>query len=409
MNILQINHHAGSNKHGMALRPFYLGREWVRMGHQVTTVAGSFSHGRTHAPVIRGPVTAEEIEGIQYLWLKTPPYRGNGGARVRNMLAFVTGLVRRGIGLQLGDRPDVVIASSTYPLDIWPAYRIARATRARLIFEVHDLWPLSLIELGGLSPRHPFIMLVQAAENFAYRKADRVVSMLPKAESHMRAHGLAPGKFTHIPNGVDVKEWERGQTDLPAEHVERLTALRSGGQFLVGYTGSHGLANALHSLLDAAQILRQDPVTFVLVGKGPEKEVLQRRAEAHGLTNVFFLPPVVRPSMPRLLARMDALFIGWNKRPLYRFGISPNKLTEYMMSGRPVIHAVEAGNDLVAESGCGLSTPAEDPDAIAGAVRRLMRSSPDEREQMGLRGRTYALQHHDYRVLAQRFIEAVTQ
>ena len=112
-------------------------------------------------------------------------------------------------------------------------------------------------------------------------------------------------------------------------------------------------------------------------------------------------------SIPALLDSLDALFIGLKRTPIFRFGISPNKLIDYMMAGKPVIQAIEAGNDLVAENGCGFSIPPEDPRAIADAVLQLMRLSPAEREAMGRKGREYVMAHHDYRVLARQFLEAL--
>lgn len=145
----------------------------------------------------------------------------------------------------------------------------------------------------------------------------------------------------------------------------------------------------------------------MLVGQGPEKESLERVASAERLRNVVFLPPVPRVSVGALLDHFDACYIGLKRSPLFRFGVSPNKLLDYMMAGRPVIHAIDAGNDLVAGSGCGVSVPPEDPGAIADAVRRLMRATPAERLRMGRAGRAYVLKHHDYRVLAERFLEAI--
>ncbi|RYE87417.1 MAG: glycosyltransferase WbuB, partial [Oxalobacteraceae bacterium] len=166
MNILLINHYAGSVRHGMEYRPYYLAREWVRLGHRVHIVASSESHIRSQAPQLQGTGRLDEtIDGIHYAWLATPPYRGNGAGRVRNMLAFVLRLRRDADMLARSVRPDVVIASSTYPLDIWPAARIAGRAGARLLFELHDLRPLSPMELGGYSRWHPFIMLLQAAED----------------------------------------------------------------------------------------------------------------------------------------------------------------------------------------------------------------------------------------------------
>ena len=125
------------------------------------------------------------------------------------------------------------------------------------------------------------------------------------------------------------------------------------------------------------------------------------------LSNVKFLQPVNKHAMPALLAEADALVISLQRTPLFRFGISPNKLIDYMMAARPIIQAVEAGNDMVAESGCGISIPPEDPRATAGAVLQLMRLTAAERAVMGARGRQYAMVRHDYRVLAKDFIEAL--
>jgi glycosyltransferase involved in cell wall biosynthesis len=405
MNILLINHYAGSGKHGMEYRPFHLAGKWAKLGHNVTIAAASFSHLRSKNPDVSGLVTKEMIEGVQYIWLKTPKYKGNGFRRVLNILIFVFLLLLIGMKLAKSCRPDVVIASSTYPLDIYPASFIAKRVRAKLLFEVHDLWPLSPIELGGVSPRHPFILIMQRAENHAYRVSDSVVSLLPKADSYMREHGMAAHKFVYLPNGIDPVEWRHSRMPLPELHSTVLSGLRQKGIFVVGYTGAHGLANALNSFVEAALSLRNHPVALVLVGQGTEKELLQKRALELGLTGVFFLPPVPRPAVPPLLDLMDALYIGLQKKSIFRFGVSPNKLMDYMMAGKPVIYAVEAGNNPVAESGCGISVAPENPLAIAKAVIQLMKVGSGEREVMGLKGRDYVLKNHDYTVLAQRFLE----
>jgi glycosyltransferase involved in cell wall biosynthesis len=407
MNILLINHYAGSVRHGMEFRPYYLAREWVRLGHRVTIVASSESHVRTLAPALNGaPRLAETIDGIDYLWLATPPYRGNGVARVRNMAAFVLRLREAGAELAARLRPDVVIASSTYPLDIWPAHRIARMAGARLLFEVHDLWPLSPMELGGYSRWHPFIMLLQAAENFACRRADAVVSILPRVREHLEAHGMAPSKLHLVPNGVDPGEWEAAAPALPDALAGALSAFRRQGKFVVGYAGTHGIANALETLLEAAARLRDQPVAFVLVGGGPDKPALVRQAARLDLRNVHFFDPVPKAQVPALLQGVDLAYIGWRRQPLYRFGISPNKLIDYMMAARPILHAVEAGNDPVAEAGCGLTVAPEDPAAVADGILRLLALGAERRAILGQRGRRYALAHHTYPVLGRRFLNA---
>jgi glycosyltransferase involved in cell wall biosynthesis len=404
MKLLLINHYAGSPKYGMEFRPYYLAREWVRMGHQVLVLAASHSHVRAHQPDRMG----EEIDGIAYHWYQTPAYQGNGLGRVKNIWSFCRQVWSDADILASEFQPDAVIASSTYPMDIWVARRIARRAKAKLVYEVHDLWPLSPIELSGMSPWHPFAMLCQRAENDAYRDADVVVSILPKVHQHMAAHGLDLRKLCIVPNGITLDEWEpRAAEPLGEKLSAHLAAQRPAGRVVLGYAGSHGLPNALDHLLGAAALLKDAPVSIVMVGDGHEKARLTARVVAEGLTHVALFPPIPKRQIPALLSEFDIAFIGWQRTPIYRFGIAPNKLMDYMMAQRPVLHSVEAGNDPVAESGCGLTVPPENAEAIAAGVWQLAALSPAERYALGRRGRDFVLTRHTYPVLAQRFIRAL--
>ncbi len=407
MNILLINHYAGSPRHGMEFRPYYLAREWVRAGHAVQIVAASYSHVRSVQPETGDDVLDEVISGIGYRWLPTPSYAGNGLGRVRNIGAFLSRLWRETTRLVDQFRPDVVIASSTYPMDIWVARRIARQAGAKLVYEVHDLWPLSPIELSGMSPGHPFIMLCQKAENDAYRHADIVVSMLPMVAEHMQEHGLDLGKLHIVPNGVALDDWAHVPQPLVPEAAARLATLRRQKRLIVGYAGSHGLPNALDVLLDAAALLKDEPFSFVLVGDGHEKQRLAARVRDEGLNHVVMLDPVPKAQIPALLAMFDIAYIGWQRVPIYRFGIAPNKLMDYMMAGRVVLHSVEAGNDPVADARCGLTVAPESAEAVVDGLRQLAAQTPMTRAVMGERGRSFVVANHGYDVLAQRFIDAV--
>lgn len=406
MNILYINHYAGTPSYGMEYRPFYLAREWVRAGHRVQVVAASFSHVRSRQPVLGGRFAHETVEGVDFTWCATPAYRGNGAGRVVNIVAFLRRLGQWHAWLK--HKPDVVIASSTYPADFGPARRIARRHGATLVWEVHDLWPLSPIELGGMPRWHPFIVWMQRCEDAACAGADRIVSMLPNAAAHLHAHGMAADKFIHVPNGIDPSEWDDDAgAALPPAHAAAIDAARGSGHLLVAYAGAHGVANALDTLLDAAALLRAEPVTWLLVGGGPQKAALAERVRAERLGNVVLLDPVAKAAVPALLRAMDVLYIGLQSEPLFRFGISPNKLMDYMMAARPVVCAIAAGNDPVSDAGCGETIAPEDPAALAAAVQR-MRVLPNEaRERMGRAGRAYVESHYVYSVLAQRFLDAM--
>ncbi len=405
MNILLINHYAGSPRHGMEFRPYHLAREWVKLGHRVQVVAATFSHVRSVQPASAGD---EQIDGIDYHWIETPAYTGNGVGRVLNIWAFLRTLWRESARWADGFRPDAVIASSTYPMDIWVARRIARRCGARLVHEVHDLWPASPVELSGMSRRHPFIVLCQKAEDDACRDADCVVSILPKVGPHLAARGLDLKKLHVVPNGIVPDDWAAEPAPLAEALREHLAAQRAAGRLLVVYAGSHGEPNALDVLLDAAKQLADASFAFVLVGDGHEKPRLAARVADERLSNVALFDPIPKAQIPALLREADIAYIGWKRQPLYRFGIAPNKLMDYMMAGVPVLHSVEAGNDPVAEAGCGLTVAPESPAAVAAGLRQLGTLSPGARRAMGERGRAFVLAHHTYPVLARRFLEAIS-
>jgi glycosyltransferase involved in cell wall biosynthesis len=346
------------------------------------------------------------VDGVEYFWIGAPKYEGNGVRRAFNIFTFVLKLA--GLSGKIGRlfRPDVVIASSTFPIDIWPAARIATKLNAKLIFEVHDLWPLSPIEIGGMRPTHPFAKLMQYGEDYACRNADTVVSILPCAREYLVSRGMKAEKFVHIPNGVVPGDWEEDScVDPPSTMSAAVGAMRRDERFVTMYAGAHGPANNLSLLLDIAERMTSDRVAFCLVGSGPEKPALQRAARERGLGNVHFFDPVSKRAVPATLALADALFFTLTPSPLFRFGISPNKLIDYMMAARPVIAAVEAGNNPVRDYSCGLSVPAGRADCAADAIRVLMRMSQHERLAMGNNGRTAVLESMTYQTLARKFAD----
>jgi glycosyltransferase involved in cell wall biosynthesis len=387
---------------GMEYRPYYLAKEWIKLGHDVTILVATHSHIRKYNPEIQQDIKEEIIDGIRYIWVKTPRYSGNGIGRIKNMFAFIQKTLYKASYFVKTYKPDVVIASSTYPSDNYVARKMAKLSGAKYIYEVHDLWPLSPMELGGMSKFHPFIVAMQHAENFAYRKADAVVSMLPKTQEHMRKHGLDLKKWHYIPNGVILDEWAN-RVELNAKTKSEITKLKSVFNKIVAYTGTLGLANALDSFVLAAKKLND--TAFVMVGKGPERQNLENLIKKENIQNAFIFESVNKQEIPALLDEFDYLYIGLQYQALFRFGISPNKLIDYMMSGKPVIQAVKAGNNVVKEVGCGIDIEPENPKAIAEAIKILNSMSADELKKMGEKGHRFVVENHDYKVLAKKFID----
>lgn len=399
MNILLINHYAGSPEMGMEFRPYYLAREWQKMGHNVLIVGATYSHLRKVQPIKSGE---QIINDIRYYWIKTNIYKGNGVKRVLSMFLFVMNLFRNYKDICRDFVPDVVIASSTYPLDNYPARRIARHYHAKYVYEVHDLWPLSPMELGGMSKFNPFIIVMQMAENYAYKHVDAVVSILPKADQHMFEHGLKKDKFFCVPNGIVLEDWKH-PLPIPAEHSQIIGKLKSEGNFLVGFAGAHGIANSLYPLIDAVMKLKN--IALVLVGNGQEKANLQQYVIKSNIHNVYFLPPIDKMAIPTLLSEFDCLYVGLQKQSLFRFGISPNKIFDYMMSRKPIIQAIDAGNDLVSEAHCGISVEPDNIGKIAEAITTLSLMKQEDRETLGQNGYEFVNKSHTYNILAKKFID----
>jgi len=404
MNIFLINHYAGSPEMGMEYRPYYFAKEWMKMGHNVTILVANNSHIRQYNPTLDNDIVEENIDGIKYIWVKTPKYEANGIGRIKNMFAFVKKTMYKASYFAKQYNPDVVIASSTYPSDNYIAKKITKLSGAKYIYEVHDLWPLSPIELGGMNKNHPFIIAMQHGENFAYRKADAVVSMLPETKEHMKSHGLDLNKWHYIPNGVVIDEWEnKKELNINTENI--IKEIKSKYSKIVAYTGTLGLANALDSFILSAKDLSN--IAYVIVGKGPEKENLENIIKKKSLINVFIIDAINKQEIPALLNMFDFLYIGLQYQPLFRFGISPNKLIDYMMAAKPIIQAIDAGNNVVKEVGCGIDIEPENPKEITKAIRKLIELSTNELEEMGKKGHEFVLKNHDYKVLANKFIDVI--
>ena len=387
-NIWIINQYAGSSNHGMTFRSYFLAKEFIKR-HRVTIFSASFSHVMSNPPSVSKTYTEENINGVEYLWLKVPVYKQSKSlSRLISMFIFLYRLFF--LNVKKRDTPDVIIVSSTSPLPIWKAYFWAKRFNAKLIFEVRDIWPLSIMELGGFKKTNPFVVLLQITENFAYKVSDYVVSVLPKAFEHMKHHGLDLPRFKYIPNGIEIK------TMIKTGEVNK-------DVFKIGYAGTLGIANALKYLIHAAHLIKKNNIEIHLLGNGPEKETLMEMVKDKNISNVYFHDAVPKNKVGIFLSKMDALFIGWHFSKIYRFGISANKLFDYLASAKPIIHSVDAGNDPVLEAKAGISVKPENPKEIADAILKLYKMPESKRNELGQNGRVYVEKYHSYEQLAKQY------
>lgn len=402
MNILLINHYAGSPEMGMEFRPYYFAREWTKMGHHVHIIGASYSHLRLKNPAVKRDFQKEMIDGIVYHWVKTERYKGNGVKRACTMFQFVGKLWMKARHIAQKWKPDVVITSSTYPLDTYAGQRIAKFSGAILIHEVHDMWPITPMEVNGMSKHHPFIIMLQMAEDSFCKKSDYVVSLLPCAKAHFKKHGMAEEKFRFIPNGVDLEEWN-DQEDLPEGVNKILKQMKKEHRFLLCFFGSHTQSYALEYLIKAVKEFDHREIGLVLVGDGNSKEKLRKQSK--GYNNIYFLDPIPKKCIPSLLELVDCIYIGAMKNRMFRFGICMNKLFDSMMAGKPILYAVNAPNNYIDKFKCGITVEAECIDSLKQGLQLFLNLTENKRVQMGENGKHAALNYFNYPVLASDFEE----
>lgn len=383
-----------------------LAKELANSGHRMIVVCASDHHLRHVAAPAEAHNYITVEQGIEFLQLRVRSYHGNGLQRLLNIFDYCIRIRSLGNLIASGilPKPDVIIGSSA-PLFVFSsAHKLARDLKAGFIFEVRDIWPMSLIKVAGVPRWHPLVLWMDLIEHRAYRQADAVVSLLPNAFEHMHARGLTADRFSWIPNGISLDEWLE-VLPLPDQHQELFTQLRSSGKTIVLYSGAHGPPNALEQILDLNRVIgiAEVPYHFVMIGDGISKIELVVRAQAERCSFIDFLPRVSKAQSLAAIRQADICYIGWQDKPIYRYGISPNKISEYMYAQKPVVHAVPETKDPVKEARAGISVKPFDPEALDAALRTLCAMSAEQRAEFGRNGRKYVLENLEWSVLARKY------
>ena len=389
MNFLIISQNAGSKNHGMVIRNYNWAKSLVNQGHKVTIVASAQSHSRHTQPKTSGRVKVEMIEGIEYVWLWGPPYTGNSNLmRVLSMVMFCLQLYLPSKFLKR--ERDVVVVSSPPPFSVYPAVRLARRLKAKLVYDIRDLWPLTPKLLGGHSEGHPLIRAMQHAECFVLKHADIVTAVPHQSEAYLLGKGMSGGIFYPFRNGI-CEDAKGQQAHINEEYKQAINNLRKTHPFIIGYAGAIGRANAMDYFVKAIA-KTTDKVAAVLIGDGPFEIEVKRQIKALKLEDrIIVLPPIGAHQVHDFLQHIDVAYCGMKKSALYEYGASPTKLNDYMMAQKPVIYAVNEPKNAIELSGAGVSCDAEDADKIAMAIDSMVNMSPDTLRDMGEKGKIWAM------------------
>jgi glycosyltransferase involved in cell wall biosynthesis len=394
MKILYLSQYFPPEMGAPAARVYELSREWVRLGHEVTVLTGFPNHPTgVIPPEYRGRlVQREEMAGIKVV--RTPIYAAPNKGFAKRVLNYVSfGTSASVVGPFLTARPDVLIGTSPQFLTAVAGFTLAKLKRVPFVFEVRDLWPRSIVEVGAMKAGSPIIRALEKMERFLYRRADHIVAVTESFVPEIAAHGIPTAKISVVTNGVDLDLFR------PSDRAAARRELGLGEGFLATYVGTHGMAHGLGLVLDAAKQLRGTGVRFLLVGEGAEKAALKARAASEGIDNVVFWDQQPRDRIAKIYAASDLCLVLLRDLPLFRTVI-PSKIFEFMGAGRGILTTVDGeSRGILERAGGGVFSPPENLEAFVAAIEAL-RVDPARIDAMGRFGRTFVEANYSRPALA---------
>jgi glycosyltransferase involved in cell wall biosynthesis len=332
LNITVYSQFAGGDRYGMVHGTYCLAREWVKSGDKVVIVSASFSHTRHTQPEVGISLFKKEIySGITYIWIKTFKHKPNNLV-MRLVNIFVYTILSSLYAVFQKKRDDsIVICSSHHSFAIFPSLITAMRNKARLVYEIRDLWPLSLLHIAGLSKYHPLYLVMKWCEKFAIKRSDIVISVLENADMYVKTLGLEK-PVAYIPNGSS--ESYSSESDLPNSYKAHIKADKQQGNLVVVYAGSIGYANRLSEIIESVNELSDLAISLYMVGSGAQYQELESTVARFGLQKkVHLLPEINRAGIREFLTLADIAYISYLDSPLYDYGISPTKINDYLNAG----------------------------------------------------------------------------
>ncbi|MFD1747263.1 glycosyltransferase family 4 protein [Rhizobium helianthi] len=398
MRILYFHQHFSTPKGSAGTRSYEMARRLVARGHQVTIVCGSYSAGKTGLtePFSNG-CRRGVVDGINVIEYDLA-YSNRDGFFKRSTTFLLYAL--RCVGLVFSEPADLIFATTTPLTAGIPGIAARLFTRKPFVFEVRDLWPELPKAMGVI--RNPVILRAMGALEWAsYHAAHRLVALAPGIAHGIEARGISSDKIAVIPNGCDLDIFSAEVQPWRPDGVTE-------NDLLAIFTGTHGVANGLDAVLDAARELKRrgrNDIKLALVGDGKLKPALQKRASQEGLTNVIFVDPVDKV---RLAGLMESADIGMQilaNVPAFYFGTSPNKFFDYIAAGLPVLNNYPGWlAEQITTNRCGFAVPPENPLAFADALEQAA-GDRSSLVQMGHNSRELAKASYARNTLGNRFVE----
>ena len=371
---------------------FDLFKNFPKENYNIDVICGSFVHDRKEEILNKGEkYRLINSEGIKYHILSGILYKSKI-VRMLSMVQFFFKVLF--FSKKLKDKPDIIYASSPHPFNGLAGMYLARKYKCPFVLEIRDLWPETWVAMGATTKKSILYKVFAYIEKVLYKNADKIITLTANKDYYILV-GVDEKKVEIVSNGVDLEKYDSLlKEESPVKLLEN--------KFNILYTGAHGTANCLEFLLELAKLIKNNDIVFNFIGEGEKKEELIKKSEEYNLKNVRFYPPINKNLIPNTLKNGDVMIVVAKNTPLYKYGISFNKIFEYFASSKPIIFSGNVANDMVKEANAGISVEAENIEKIKDAVLSLYNMSNEEREVLGKNGRKYVEENYDTKVLSKK-------
>ena len=392
INIWLINQYSYPPGKSNWRRHFDLFKNFSKEDYNIDVICGSFVHDRKEEILNKGEkYRLINSEGIKYHVLSGILYKSKI-VRMLSMIQFFFKVLF--FSKKLKDKPDIIYASSPHPFNGLAGMYLARKYKCPFVLEIRDLWPETWVAMGATTKKSIIYKVFAYIEKVLYKNADKIITLTANKDYYISV-GVDEKKVEIVSNGVDLEKYDSLlKEESPVKLLEN--------KFNVLYTGAHGTANCLDNILEVAKLIKNDDIVFNFIGEGEKKEELIKKSEEYNLKNVRFYPPINKNLIPNTLKNGDVMIVVAKNTPLYKYGISFNKIFEYFASSKPIIFSGNVANDMVKEANAGISVEAENIEKIKEAVLSLYSVSKSEREVLGKNGRKYVEENYDTKVLSKK-------
>lgn len=408
-NVWILNHYATNTFKDQAGRHYWFAENLMKEGYSPTIFCASTVHN-SNENIDTGiqKYVSDKTNDIPFVFVKSPDYRGNGKQRIINMLAFYKNLfpAAKEYAIKYG-KPDVIIASSVHPLTLVAGIKIAKKFGVPCICEVRDLWPETIVAYGSLKKSSLLAKLLYLGEKWIYKKADKLIFTFPGGKDYVESIGLDSSKVRYINNGVDLDEFNINKHNLNFVDAD----LDDNKKFKILYTGSMGTANELSYLIQVAEFLGSSGITnikFILFGDGYQRSELEDYVKNKGMNNVVFKGKVDKKFIPNILSKSNLNIFTGKNIDLYKYGLSLNKMFDYLASGKPILSNIECGYDVLQKYNCGITVKGGSAEALADRIL-MFYNMPLEEYETYCDNALKAAQDFDFKVLTVKLEKVILE